>query len=469
MALINLPLEVLHQIASDLSPKDTCNLISTSRRMHSVFQRKLYTNVVLQVVNPNAPQIFFYTVARNPDLAGYVQSLALASWETYQDWETDRDPEKTTERPDFDSGLIRNLVDKTIDYSEEEKKKWLHDLEEFYDDAWLALLIPRLTNLRKLGLEWPFGSSHVSMMLNKAAINGGVCLPHLEEVDMCWYDTESGVASYQMNPFFKFPSVRKVSGWKVAESAKEDDEEEQEQEEGGEFELDPNEILSSFSLPPRCSNVTDIDLSQTNAGEGMREWIQACKTLKSFRIIHGGAVISDDYVQPRKLYNSLSLHKSTLEALWFEHCDYPKGENDDEWMGSFVGFSALKFIRLSLSNLVGLNGEGSYARKISDVIPSSLETLFLDVGSKALFDVVDDLAEIATPRKFSKLTTLHVETYKIHSTENAAKVAWLQQRCREVGVACYVHDRDHRDYMEGIRLRNSLWSECEAENLDYSN
>ncbi|KAJ5414398.1 hypothetical protein N7509_001025 [Penicillium cosmopolitanum] len=323
MPIIDLPLELLHLIGRSLDQNDTRNLISTSHRMHSVFQQKLYTNVTIGRRNANAAQSFLYTVARNPELAGYVQSLALACWETYdwdthRDWDIPRDRQKTTERPNFDGDLIRKLVDGATEYPKEEKSKWLQDLEGYYDDAWLALLIPRLTGLRKISLEWPYGSYHVDKMLEKAAMNGGTCLPHLEKVNICWWDTENAVRSYQMHPFFKFPSVRKVSGWKVAENAKEEEEEEEELEY---FDRDPTEILKGSSLLPQCSNVTDIDLSESNAGEGMQQWIQACKALKSFRIIHGGPVFSYDNAQPRKLYNSLSLHKSTLEAIWFEHND----------------------------------------------------------------------------------------------------------------------------------------------------
>ncbi|CAI7603462.1 unnamed protein product [Penicillium pancosmium] len=457
MPIIDLPLELLHLIGSNLDQKDTRNLISTSHRMHSVFQQKLYTNVTIRQRNVNAAQSFLYTVARNPELAGYVQSLTLADWETYdwdihRDWNIPRDPQKTTKRPNFDGDLIRKLVDEAADYPKEDKSKWLQDLEEYYDDAWLALLIPRLTGLRKISFEWPYGSYHVDKMLEKAARNG-----------------ENAVHSYQMHPFFKFPSVRKVSGWKVAEDAKEEEEEEEELED---FDRHPTEVLKGYSLLPQCSNVTDIDLSQSNAGEGMQQWIQACKALKSFRIIHGGPVFSYDDAQPRKLYNSLSLHKSTLEAIWFEYDDQGgDGENDDEWMGSFVDFYNLKFLRLSLPNLVGLNEQGSSARKICDVIPSSLETLFLDIAWGAFFDVWDDLAEIATSRKFSKIATFYIEGHNISEPEDVAKVEWLQQRCREVGVACHVKDlvrvRGHIAYLEDTRLRNSLWPRCEAEDLGY--
>ncbi|KAJ5257091.1 hypothetical protein N7478_013195 [Penicillium angulare] len=424
MRIVDLPSELLYLIGSDLNQEDIRNLISTSHQMHSLFQRKPYTKVILKNQNASTAQIFLYTVARNPELAACVKSLALAGWETSED----------------------------------------SDLEEVYDDAWLALLIPRLTGLRKTGFEWPFGSSHVIKMLCKAAINGGNCLPHLEEVSMCWYDMENAVDSYQMHPFFEFPSVRKVSGWKVAESAKEEEEEEED------FELVRNEILKDVSLPPRCSNIMDIDLSETNAAEGMREWIQACKTLKFFRIIHGGGLISYDDLQPRKLYNSLSLHKSTLEAIWVEADEHgSNGNNDDEGMGSFVDFSALKLLRLSLYNLIVFDDQGSPTRKISDVIPSSLEILFLDIAWEGFCDALKDLADIATSGKFSKIAALHIETSnELSSPEKDEKVEWLQHRCREVGVACHIYNRRSRDYWEDIRLWHSLWTQCEAEDLTYS-
>jgi hypothetical protein len=252
MSLIELPLELLHLVGSDLNQKDISRLISTSRRMHSVFQRKLYTNVTLGGQKPNAVPIFLYTVTRNPKLAGYVRSLALAAWDTlYRPEDITRTEERIALYAlDFDGDLIRKLVGEATNYTEEEKLKWLHDLETFVDDAWVALLIPRLTGLRKIGFEFPFGSSHVDRMLKKALEDGGACFPHLEEVNMCWYDTENAVESYKMHPFLRFPSVRKVSGWKVSESDKEDEDEDSVPMEDENDELNPIELLKTVKLPP---------------------------------------------------------------------------------------------------------------------------------------------------------------------------------------------------------------------------
>lgn len=471
MSIIDLPLELLHQIGNNLSPKNTRNLISTSRRMHSVFQRKLYTDVVLGDTSGNDNYTFLYAVVRNPELAGYVQTLALSCWETSFDSESSA-LRNDTDKVEFDGDLIRTLVDEATDYPEKEKSKWFRDLENFDSDAWLALIVPRLTNLRKLGFEWPYGSTHVSKMLKKVAMNEGACLPHLEEVNMCWYDTENAVGSCQMHPFFKFPSVRKIGGWKMVERDNEG-EEDDDDDDDDEGEPDPYEILQGFSLPPRCSNVTDIDLSQCNSFRGMRQWIQACKALKTFRIIHGGVLISYDDSQPQKLYSSLSLHKSTLEAIWVEHDEQRgDGNNDNDWMGSFVDFSALKFLRIFFPNLVGLNDQCLPERNISDVIPSSLETLYLDIDRDSFLGVLDDLAEMATSKKFSKLTTLHVDTFDVFKTpEGITKIEWLQEKCQEVGVALHVHDPKEmrKTFEEQIRFQNSLWPKCAAEELNYCN
>ena len=43
----DLPLEIHHLIACNLDSKDFCQLVSSSRRLHTVFQQSLYTDVSL--------------------------------------------------------------------------------------------------------------------------------------------------------------------------------------------------------------------------------------------------------------------------------------------------------------------------------------------------------------------------------------------------------------------------------------
>ncbi|KAJ5196723.1 hypothetical protein N7449_007202 [Penicillium cf. viridicatum] len=133
----------------------------------------------------------------------------------------------------------------------------------------------------------------------------------------------------------------------------------------------------------------------------MREWVQACKALKSFRVFHGAGVVSWDDFQPRKIYDSLSLQKSTLESIWVEAHEVVHGDHDDEWLESFVGFTALELICASLPNLVGFDEHNLPVRELLNVLPSSLETLYLHVNEGGSFSgAIDQLAELATSESF---------------------------------------------------------------------
>ena len=115
-------------------------------------------------------------MTRTPRLASYVRSLTLKCWDTES---TNND--KYDRKVDFDGNLLRKLFDQRMGNSEEERLKWLKDLERDNSDAWLALLIPQLNELRKISLIWPSDSHFVLDMLQKAAIEEEPVFPHLEE------------------------------------------------------------------------------------------------------------------------------------------------------------------------------------------------------------------------------------------------------------------------------------------------
>ncbi|KAK4870064.1 hypothetical protein LT330_005118 [Penicillium expansum] len=261
----------------------------------------------------------------------------------------------------FDDNLVRRLVAERTGYSNEERSEWLEDLERDNSGAWLALLIPQLKELRILSLIWPFGSQHVLKMLQKAAIEEEPVFPHLKEAYAAEDNSETTFPSDWMHSFFKFPSMRKV-GCCMAEEYKNDDDDDEDNEDSEdtedtevEPESDESKFLKRYTLSPRSSNITDIDLKESNAAKGMREWVQACKALKSFRIVLGSEVVPWDGFEPRKIYESLSLQKLTMESIWVENNDGLDMDTDNKWMGSFVDFTALRLIGASLPNLVGFD------------------------------------------------------------------------------------------------------------------
>ncbi|KAJ5677344.1 uncharacterized protein N7477_002977 [Penicillium maclennaniae] len=119
---------------------------------------------------------FLYTVTRTPRLADYVWHLRVSCWNV-----ENAENENYDQKVEFDGDLVRGLVGTRSGYSEEEKSTWLNDLERDNSDAWLALLLPQLIELRNLHLVWPYGSQYVLEMLQKAAIEEEAVFPHLEE------------------------------------------------------------------------------------------------------------------------------------------------------------------------------------------------------------------------------------------------------------------------------------------------
>ncbi|KAJ5205542.1 hypothetical protein N7491_003830 [Penicillium cf. griseofulvum] len=449
----DLPTEILHLIARDLSSKDLYHLVSSSRRLHTVFQRILYTNVALRPSESKeqAFNIFLYTVTRKPRLASYVRSLEVGWWDTIS-----ASNESNEEKVEFDGNLIRKLVYGRAGYSGEERSIWLEALELDNEDAWLALLIPQLKELRKLNVTWPYGVYHVLNMLQRAATESEPMFPHLEEAYAAWYDTENAFSSHYMDSFFKFPSMRKVGCYMLAEYPNGDDDDAYVPGSEG------SKVPIREMLPPQSSNITDIDLQESNAAEGMREWVQACKALKSFRISHGGGQISFHDFEPRKIYKSLSLHKSTLESVWVEAHD-GCGDYDDEWMGSFVNFTALRLICASFGNLVGLDEHGLHVQKLGNVLPSSLETLYISLDGDQNFNAaIDQLAELAASKRFPKLATIHLEYWNFKEPENAARYEWLEERCQRASVLCFSHNSKCWTKGEEEEMMELLWPHNEA-------
>lgn len=418
----DLPTEIIDLIAGYLDhPSDLYHLLSSSRRLYNVLLPALYSDVTLCRWEgiESSVSTFLYAITRTPKLASHVRTLEVRAWDT--DFGHD---EKAREKLGSDKNLIYTLVNEATGYSDKERSNLIKALERDVTDAWLALLLPRLKALRKLRLVWPFGADYVLSMLQKASQEEIPVFPHLEEVYAAWYDTENAAHSNFMHPFFRFPSMRKLGGWKFNELENDD------------YESDPDEILEYPEtligvLPPRCSSITDIDLHKTNAAEGMRVWVQACKALKSFRIIHGGAMISYRDIQPREIYESLSLHKATLESIWIGRDEDDEGDNDDEWLGSFADFTALKFLYARAANLLGLDMDGSSARKLKDVLPPSLETLYLRPDEDDFFE---QLIELIGSGNVPKLSALYLEIDRGNDPEQPERLELLKQKCFENGI-----------------------------------
>ncbi|KAJ6166560.1 hypothetical protein N7470_002007 [Penicillium chermesinum] len=355
MLLNNLPLEILELIVLHVSVRDLCHVIATSHRLCDLLQPRLFTNVKLSDIYgcKEGPALsyrvskFLYAVVRNPRLAHHVRTLEVSGWNVNGFDIEYREEEKKAR---FDRGLAEKLVEEPHGYTEGERAQWLEDLEEFQTEAWVALLLPKLEKIWKLSLDWPQDSTHILNMFRKAGDRSEPVFPHLEEVYTTWWREDGGsIPAYFLNPFFKFPSMRKLGCSRLRD---------QKREEWGPELGNDEPPLEKDVLQPYCSNITAIDIAQACCFDGLREWIQACKTLKSFRTVGDGQLSHSEYYagkhhgQGGKLYESLLLHKSTLEAIWIDRSSF--GDGNDGWMGSFAEFTALKALAITLPGLVGV-------------------------------------------------------------------------------------------------------------------
>jgi hypothetical protein len=295
--------------------------------------------------------------------------------------------------------------------------------------------------LRKIFINWADDANYVLDMLRRIAREQEPVFCHLEEVYATWCDdTEGFIPSNRMTSFFSFPSVRKLGCCCLGEDYESDGDE----YDSDEYASDDSIHLRREAPLPQSSNIIHLDLANSNAGNGMRDWVQACKALKSFRIIHHGALGRGERFQPRRLYESLSLHKSTLESIWAEPDSGFHRDKQDDWMGSFADFSVLKTICLLLPNLVGFDENERPVRKLLDVLPHSLETLYLIINkeSDGLLDVMEQLVELASAEGFPNLEAIHIEGWTIQSAEAHAKLQWTKRACEEAQKSFFIHNGD---------------------------
>ncbi|KGO75566.1 hypothetical protein PITC_098490 [Penicillium italicum] len=410
--LLDLPEETLCHIVEGLDhQRDRHSLVLSCRRLYTVLLPTLYSQVILgDVSNHTIGQVsrFFNAIARRPQLASAVRALRLESWDTEDDTD-DIDCEF-----EYDGELIDGLVAGTC---------WSiqpHDqLQRGNTDAWLALLIPQLKGLRQISICYPYGTEYVEKMFVKAAKEDTTAFPRLTEAFAEWYDTENSIPASCMEPFFKFPAMRRIGGSYIVDSDRE----------AGEHRIAP------------FSGVTDIDLEMTNTECGFGVWVESCKALKTFRLNIGGGMVSEgpDLVSA-PLRESISLHKSSLEAFWLCGESYQPPEDDDGWMGSFADFEMMKYLHISISMLARLNDDFEPTQEIVALLPPSLETLYLCHCHNELLEwAVDQIEHLLDSNCLPRLTSLGLEGYgpsEVHqsSLETMRKLEGLNKRCADAGI-----------------------------------
>jgi hypothetical protein len=443
--LLQLPAETLCLISAQLEYQhDRLHLASSCRRLYAALHRTIFVKVKLCAYHPRVPEIsqvsqFLYTIIRNPKLASAVQVLDLCTWQT----KTTCDNHGYPSDVDFDRDIMERLVrEATSDSNRQET--WIKDLERGITDAWLALIIPRLNNLRKISFVWSIDADYVSGMLIDAAKSETPVFPHLEEAWAAHSDTENGSETELMLPFFKFPAMRKLGGHMLYD--------------GWEWTEEGNQ-RNPRGLPVEigCSNVTDIDLRMSCATDGLQTWIRSCQALKTLRYSDGGSAVLYEPSNQRRLYEALSLHKTTLQALSIDGDEYgvDPEENENFFMGSFADFTDLKTLHAPCVGIVEQDDEGMPTQGLVDILPPSLELLSLFYHDAALLGWVLEQYELLLDSNVCpKLGTVCIRHSELYEPGIARKMENLKIRCEDAGVSLRTFQSDSMDEME---YWHSVW------------
>lgn len=441
--------------------RDRLNLVFSCRHFHDLFLGSLYRSASLD--GWTETRSFLGGILRRPRLARAVRELDFHSWKPIA-LSDDMNP------GNYGMSMFTDLA-KVLSQSEEEYQQWKDDLKNGTGDAWIALLLPLLSNLQQLHLVYPKRSGYLDRTLRRA-VNGEKpfdtqpAFRHLAEVSLNHMDEgdDSGKGNYlpsQILPFFKFPSMRAFSADSVIEHHPQGD-------------ADENAVLK----PLNGSSIDEIRLSASNGRQGMESLISSCSSLRSFKYQHSDSHALAEGYQPSAFYNSLAGSKNSLETLWLdsygEHHTFTAAglnESHDEWFGSLVDFTVLKDIRIRLPNLLDIRYQSEPTSPLTEVLPSSLESLYVE-GCKEnnLSILLSQLELVIKDRKtrFPSLTRLDVEGF-FHDEEdyedsgydeNSSGEKYIKPRiyestevlrstCEKAGIEFHIRDRVVAESMEG--------------------
>ncbi|KAJ5887402.1 hypothetical protein N7495_007443 [Penicillium taxi] len=366
---------------------DRWNLIFVSQLFHNLFLPLLYRTA--QLHNWQSIKSFFYALTNKPVLIHAVRQLDLSGWQSQCITNSEREELKTA------AALIECI--KSSSHSAEEATQWEVDLGKGHVDAWIALLLPMLSQLRQLHLAYATHTPCLDRIMHRA-ISGErpfqpscafqklqeVSLYHRDEIE---YSRDNHADINSRSPstalllsFFQLPSMRAICAKYVVD-----------QNAGTE---NPNISLSESedqntkhiqSFQPGSSTITDIDLRSSSGNHGMKTLVASCTGLRSFKYQHSDSNLISRGYQPTAFYRSLARSKGTLQTLWLDHYGdhYPftaagLNQSHDEWFGSLADFTALREVRIRLPNLLDIQYRNDPTTPLLNCLPSSLETLYIE-------------------------------------------------------------------------------------------
>ncbi|KAJ5365535.1 hypothetical protein N7517_008421 [Penicillium concentricum] len=407
------PNDVLLLIGEQVEQKaDRWNLIFVSHHFHDLFLPRVYRKVSIH--HWQDANSFLHAILKRPALARAVRELDLTDWQAKG--VTDDECNQIQA-----SASLRAWLD-AVSCSTVESDQWAKGLGQGLADAWTALILPLLSQLRKLALAYTTNSPHLDRIMQKAVdfkppFSAQPAFRHLRRVSLqhrkyldCSENLDDAGGEIQLSStlllsFFQLPSVRTITANSVVDSSSATSSSEGPTDEG----------------KPRLgfSSITDIDLRASSGNHGMGTLVSSCADLKSFKYQHSDSHVLSNGYQPSAFYRSLTHSKKSLQTLWLDHygSHHPftaagLNQNHDEWFGSLVDFTALQEVRVRLPNLLDIRYQNEPTTPLIECLPSSLETLYIEgCEERCLGMLVSQLQTVIKSRqaRFPGLKRVHIE------------------------------------------------------------
>ncbi|KAJ5860085.1 uncharacterized protein N7529_007395 [Penicillium soppii] len=407
-----LPNDVLLLIGEQLERKtDRWNLVFASSNFHNLFLPLVYREV--HIHNWRDANSFLHAILQRPGLARAVRKLDLTKWQVQS--MSDNEYHETE-----NSALLIKWVT-AASHSRIESQRWIECLAKGLSDAWIALILPLLTQLRKLHLTYSTISPYLERIMQRAVdceapFAAQPAFRYLNKVSLHHQDfdnrddwdsprVQSRAPSKLLLPFFQLPSVRAITANSV---------------------MDPSSIPTGAErlaeddrLRVGFSSITEIDLRASSGNHGMEMLIASCANLKSFKYQHSDSHIFSHGYQPSAFHRSLRHSKKSLQTLWLDNygSHYPftaagLNQSQDEWFGSLVEFIALREVRVRLTNLLDIRYQNEPSTPLIECLPSSLETLYIEgCEERYLGMLVSQLQTVIKNRlgRFPRLKCVDIE------------------------------------------------------------
>lgn len=462
---LHLPNDVLLLVGEQLeSHADRWNLIFVSRHFHELFVSLLYR--VVRLNNWRDAYSFLCAITNRPPLTRAVHELDLSGWQiepiSQEDWKS------------LQSSVTMKDRVETSSYSHE-TAQWNQHLGTGRGDAWTALMLPLLSQLRQLHIvysthpiclnrimqraingERPFQPQPVFQHLRKVSLHRQEDVDHSPAQEVVGDDSHQ-ISSALLLSFFRLPSMRSLVANSVADPTSDD----------SDFDAEKTE-QSHSSL----SSITEIDLRHSSGNRGMEALIASCTDLKSFKYQHSDSHLASQGYLPTAFYRSLTRSKQTLQTLWLDHYGdhYPftsagLNQTHDEWFGSLADFSALREVRIRLPNLLDIRYQSEPTTPLINCLPGSLEILYIEgCEERQMGMLVSQLRTVVKNRhsRFPRLRCLDIEgAFQNASGDELGDTSvpvsspadhtikpkimqaaeLLHEDCASAGMELHVHDR----------------------------